>query len=222
VLIACWSVKGGSGTTVVASTLALLLARSGTPVRLVDLGGDVPAALGLAEPSGPGVWDFVAAGPGVPPDSLGRLCTPSSAGLEVLHAGDGSPAEGTAEDGERLAAALQWSADEAAAGTTVVDCGPPSSPVGDALAGAASLSLLVMRPCYLALRRAARAAIRPSGVILVKEPGRSIGEREVMEVLGVPVRAEVPLDPAIARVVDAGLLASRVPRSIERSLRVAA
>ena len=28
-LIACWSVKGGSGTTVVAAALALLLARAG-------------------------------------------------------------------------------------------------------------------------------------------------------------------------------------------------
>ncbi len=215
-LIACWSVKGGSGTTVVASSLALLLARSTeSPVRLVDLGGDAPAALGIAEPAGPGALDYMASGPGVPPDALDRLSTEVTTYLSVLHAGQASA--GSAEDGERLAAAL-------AAGptTSVIDCGPPDGAAGQAVAAAAGLSLLVIRPCYLALRRAARAPLRPSGVILVEEPGRSIGEREVADVLGVPVRARVPFEPAVARVVDAGLLANRVPRCLERSLRVAA
>lgn len=215
-LIACWSVKGGSGTTVVASSLAVLLARSTeAPVRLVDLGGDVPAVLGIPEPEGPGVLDYMAAGPGVPLDALDRLSTSVGPHLSVLHAGQAKSLTGN--DGERLAAALG----EGQA-TTVVDCGPPGGPAGGALAVFAGLSLLVMRPCYLALRRAARASLRPSGVILVEEPGRSIGEREVADVLGVPVRARVPFEPAIARVVDAGLLANRVPRCLERSLRIAA
>jgi hypothetical protein len=38
-------------------------------------------------------------------------------------------------------------------------------------------------------------------------------------VLGVPVRAEVEVDSAVARAVDAGLLARRVPRGLERALR---
>jgi hypothetical protein len=35
----------------------------------------------------------------------------------------------------------------------------------------------------------------------------------------VPVAAEVPWDPAIARSVDAGLLVSRLPQSLARPLR---
>jgi hypothetical protein len=56
----------------------------------------------------------------------------------------------------------------------------------------------------------------------VREPGRALTRRDVEEVLGVPVRAEVDVDPAVARAVDAGLLASRLPRALERGLRNAA
>ena len=37
-----------------------------------------------------------------------------------------------------------------------------------------------------------------------------------------PVRAEVDVEPAVARAVDAGLLAGRLPWLLERSLRAAA
>ena len=58
-MIVCWSVKGGSGTTVVASTLALVHAeKSSHGALIVDLAGDVPAVLGLAEPSGIGVGEW--------------------------------------------------------------------------------------------------------------------------------------------------------------------
>jgi hypothetical protein len=90
------------------------------------------------------------------------------------------------------------------------------------VAAAASTSLLVLRPCYLSLRRALQAPVRPSGVILVTEPGRSLGRSDVEEVLGVPIRAVVGVDPAVARAVDAGVLPARLPRGLERSLRHAA
>src|SRR5438552_253681 len=71
VLIALWSAKGGSGTTVVAAALATVLARSSPGgAVLVDLAGDVPGALGVAEPPGYGVADWLAAGPSVPEDAL--------------------------------------------------------------------------------------------------------------------------------------------------------
>ncbi len=91
--------------------------------------------------------------------------------------------------------------------------------VGLALAAGAEVSLLVLRPCYLALRRALAAPVRPSGVVLVTESGRALGRRDVEEVLGVPVRAQVPVEESVARAVDAGMLARRVPRSLERALR---
>ena len=106
--------------------------------------------------------------------------------------------------------------------TVVADCGV--GPVGAArsVAAAASISLLVVRPCYVALRRALAAPLRPSGVILVSEPGRALGAVDVEDVLDVPVRAEVAVEPSVARAVDAGLLTTRLPRSLERALRRAA
>ena len=214
-LVACWSAKGGSGTTVVAAALGRVLARSSPGgVLLVDLGGDLPAALGLPEPPGPGVSEWLAAGDDVPPDALDRLTVEGGEGLALLPCGRGRLAH---QGGDRLAAALA-----ARSSPVVVDCGTPGDSVGTVIAAAAGLSLLVLRPCYLAMRRALAAPIRPSGVILVSEPRRSLGRRDVEEVLGVPVRAQVAWAPKVARCVDAGLLGRRVPRALERSLRRAA
>ena len=52
----CWSPKGGSGTTVVASAIAL---RHQEPHTLVDLAGDLPAVLGLDD-GGRGIRDALA------------------------------------------------------------------------------------------------------------------------------------------------------------------
>lgn len=212
-LIACWSAKGGSGTTVVSVALAGMLARPpSSGALLADLGGDVPAVLGMAEPSGPGLGEWLASGAEVPADALTRLEVPGPGALRVLPAGAAAlDASGRAEV---LAALL--AADPR---PVVADCGSGPGGPGLAVAAAASVSLLVLRPCYLSLRRALQAPLRPSGVILVSEPGRSLGRSDVEGVLGVPVRAVVGVDPAIARAVDAGLLASRLPRSLERALR---
>ena len=66
------------------------------------------------------------------------------------------------------------------------------------------------------------ARVRPSGVVLVHEAGRALGGRDVEELLGVPVRARVECLPEVARMVDAGLLTSRLPRRMVRALRGAA
>jgi hypothetical protein len=59
-------------------------------------------------------------------------------------------------------------------------------------------------------------------VILVDEPGRGLAQRDVEHALGVPIEAVVSLDPTVSRAVDAGLLASRLPRVMTRALRRAA
>ena len=198
-LVACWSAKGGSGTTVVASSLALLLAqRDPLGSLLVDVAGDVPLALGLAEPTGPGLAGWLAAGPDVPADGLHRIEAPAEHGLAVLPRGDG-PLD-----------------------PVVVDCGTLQDEVGRSLAAAATRSVLVTRPCFLALRRALAAPIRPSEVVLLAEPGRSLGPADVEDCLGVPVSAAVAVDPAVARAVDAGLLGLRLPRRLSRELSRAA
>lgn len=216
-LVACWSAKGGSGATVVSVALALVLART-SEVLLADLAGDVPGALGLAEPESPGLAAWLGAGVDVGVDALARLEVPARPGLAVLPRGTG-PVPAVPERVDALAAHL---VDDPR--PVVVDCGVlgPAAPVAVALAGAATHSLLVTRACYLSLRRAVRLPLRPSAVVLVEEPGRALTRHDVEEIVGVPVTVEIGLDPAIARAVDAGLLASRLPRSLERALRHAA
>jgi hypothetical protein len=220
-LIACWSPKGGSGTTVIACGLAAVLSRTGRAgagVLLADLAGDASSVLGLPEPGGPGLAEWLAAGPDVAATALSRLEIEAGPGLALLGwkrpDPDFRPGPGRSE---ALVDAL--CADPRA---VVADCGTAEHGAGLAVAAGAPVSLLVLRPCYLALRRALAAPVRPSGVILVAEPGRSLGRRDVEDVLGVPVRAEVEVDSAVARAVDAGLLARRVPRGLERALRGAA
>ena len=212
-LISCWSVKGGSGTTVVSAAIALEMARlAASPCYLADLSGDIPAALGLPEPDGPGLTDWVAAGPSVRADAFERMAVDVAPALRVLPMGGAAP-----EPGEALAAEL------ARLGTVVADCGTPRpGTTGWAVAAGADHSLLVIRPCYLALRRALAAPIRPSAVVLVTEPGRALTAADVEDVLGVPVRAEIPWHERIARAVDAGLLTTRLPRLLQRALKAAA
>lgn len=214
-LVACWSSKGGSGTTVVAASLALLLARrSPAGALLADLGGDAPAALGVADPAGPGLAGWLAAGPDVPPDALARLEVPTDHGLALLPRGDGPL---TAGRGDVLAALLTGDPRP-----VVADCGAEPDGVAHAVAASATRSVLVTKACFLSLRRALSATIRPSEVILVTEPGRSLSRLDVEDCLGAPVVAEVAVDPAVARAVDAGLLATRLPRGLARDLGRAA
>lgn len=214
-LIACWSAKGGAGATVVATGLALALSRSAPlGALLVDLAGDVPVALGMAEPGGTGVLDWLATD-AAEPSALARLECAAAPGLGVLPAGAPGPWRSVRR--ERVAALADLLGGDPRA--VVVDCGtigPGATGPGVAMAAGACRSLLVTRPCFLSLRRAHAAPLRPSGVVLVREEGRTLGRRDVEETLGVPVVAELDVDPAVARAVDAGLLSSRVPRALAR------
>ena len=215
-LVACWSAKGGCGTTVVTVALASVLARTAGEALVADLAGDVPAVLGLPEPDGPGVGDWLAAGDAVPADALRRLEVAGPGSLRILPCG-APVAQDVAGRGDVLAALLG-----ADVRPVVADCGSMPTGAQLAVAAAASASLLVLRPCYLALRRAAVFPLRPSGVVLVDEPGRDLTVTDVERVLGVPVRAVVAMDSAVARAVDSGSLGARLPRRLERSLRHAA
>jgi hypothetical protein len=141
----CWSVKGGSGTTVVAASLALVLSHR-RPALLVDLAGDAPAALGMAEPAGPGVADWLAS-PTADVAALHRLAVPATDTLHLLPCGSEVPGAGGRWG--QLAGAL--AATDAA---VVVDAGTGTPDA--AMAAAATHRLLVIRPCYLGLRRRRR------------------------------------------------------------------
>jgi MinD-like ATPase involved in chromosome partitioning or flagellar assembly len=216
VLIACWSSKGGSGTTVVAAALAVALSGSSSGsvaggVVFADFCGDGPAVLGVPEPEGPGLSDWLAAGDDVPPDGISRLEVDVVRGLKLLARGSLPFDAGRAD-----ALAAAFAAD---ARPVVADCGTLVEEAAQIVAANAARSLLVVRPCFLALRRALLSPVRPSGVVLVNEAGRALGGRDIEELLGVPVCARVECLPEVARMVDAGLLTSRLPRRMVRALR---
>lgn len=213
-VIACWAAKGGAGTTVVAASLALLTARrSPGDAVLVDLAGDAAACLGLPDPDTPGLADLLARLDAVGPDAAGRLLTDAAPGLKLLPRGRG-PLVGDARTVGGLLRTL--------AADVVIDAGTRPAGLAADLARAADRSVLVTRACYLALRRAIEASLRPTDVVLVTERDRSLRPADVEEALGVPLSTSIDLTAEVARAVDAGMLARRLPRSLERALRRAA
>ena len=215
-LLAFWSPKGGSGTSVLAAASALVLARRADGARLADLEGDLPAILGLAADPPTGLTDWLAAGSEAPIEALSRLSVPAAPGVTLVPRGIADRALGgvpAAEAGAALAVALRDGPVP-----TVIDAGRATTPAARAVIEVADVSIAVVRGCYLALRRGVHSPLlaRSAGVVLVEEPGRSLGAPEVADVLDRPVLARVPIRPAIARAVDAGVLASRLPDALAR------
>ena len=196
-LIVCHSPKGGSGCTVTAATLALLLAtRHRGGGHVVDLAGDLSATLGVPEPV----------------DHPSRDVN-SALTLHVCSRRDGN---GTATaEWDRVASLVA-----SLSGPVVIDAG--TTVLDERLASAADFAITVVRPCYLALRRAtllqSTGTRKSDAVVVVNEPNRALGPKDIETVLHVPVRAVVPFDASISRSVDAGLLSHRIPKVAEESL----
>ena len=214
-LLACWSPKGGSGTSVVVAASALSAAREGV-VRIADLGGDQPSILGLTDDPPTGLREWLTVGVTAPVDALGRLAVAAGPQLRLLPAGTARIDGVDPEAGAALAVALR---DDVP--LTIVDAATADAPALDAIVEVADASIVVVRGCYLALRRAVRrpAVARAAGAVLVEEAGRALGAREVSDVLGIPVLATVPVRSSTARAVDAGVLATRLPESLMRPVR---
>ena len=217
-LITCWSAKGGSGTTTVACALATLLAaRHPAGCLLLDGCGDAPGALGLPEPDVPGLAGWLAEAGGVPGPSAGPAGpeVPVAAGVALVPRGVG--ALGPPARVEALAGALA-----AEARPVVVDAGVLAVDHAELVPLAGGGPVVAGHPGLLPVPAAGRPApLRPSGVVLLAEPGRALTRADVAEVVGVPVVAEVALDPAVARAVDAGLLPVRLPRGLAALAHVA-
>ena len=106
-------------------------------------------------------------------------------------------------------------------GLAVVDHGTLRTAAEACARGRGERRIGVLRgPCYLALRTLMATEHDLDGLILVAEPGRALNERDITDVTGLEVLATVSASPAIARVIDAGLLAARYRNLAEfRSLR---
>ncbi len=213
----CWATKGGSGTTVVTATLAL---ESERPALLVDLAGEIPTVLGMSEPDRPGVYDWLTAD-GAPSQLDDLLIEIDDTTTLLPCRGERSPEPllASVPIAHRWRTLAQWfdEWEQRTGGHVWVDAGTGSPPRD--LADAVEHRWLVTRACYLSLHRAARGATRPTGVVLVDEPGRSLRRRDVERSAGASIVATIHLDPKVARAVDSGLLASRPPQTIRRELR---
>lgn len=202
------SPKGGNGTTVAAASYALLAALRGQRTVLIDLCGDQPATVGVAEPSGPGVNNWLSENHHGDASSLLGLGSEVTPDLLIVHRGspfiDGEP---------------RWNALAEAISTipfsVVIDAGVGRIP--HALSTTARHILTVVKPCYLTLRRATELT-RPITAFVVAESGRALTTKDVVQVLGAELGAEIPYDPAIARAVDAGLLPTRVEQLLGRHI----
>jgi len=208
--LVCWSAKGGSGTSVVAAALALKSAEGGQETLLVDLDGDQPDVLGVSA-DGLGVFDWLAAGDDVPVDALSGLEVPVTPRLRLLPRGE---ATRPGDDRIQLLAGLLRTGSR----TVIIDAGTQSGRAEERSPrwwDDIGTSVLVTRACYLALRRAGSPPA-DTRLVLVDEPGRALTTDDVVAALGIPLWRRVGFDPAVARAVDAGLLATRRPRAFRR------
>lgn len=206
-----WAVKGGSGTTVVAACHALA---NPAPTLLLDLDGDLPAVLGVAEPSGQGLVDWFATD--LPAFAVDTLAVPLDATTRLVPLGVGR----LPQRSDRWAELASWLA--ASAIDVIVDAGTGPLPDNLVQSGADIRFTLVTRACYLALRRATQLTPRPDGVVLVDELGRGLRQRDIEHVIGAPVIATISVDPMVARAVDAGLLRQRLPKMASKLLKASA
>lgn len=211
------SPKGGTGASVVATGLGALLSTAITDrdrhltTHLVDLGGDQPAILGASTPiDGLAEWTTESRG-----RRLADLAVAVTDNLHVIPRGSAALPNPNSSNWTVLADALESLAETQ---HVVVDAGIHPVPV--ALFTECDLHLMVVQPCYLALRRAvADPRLRHvDGIVVVRPAHRVLNDRDVENVLGVHVLASVPVADDVARRVDSGLLHSRLPDALRSNL----
>ncbi len=213
----CWSPKGGTGTSVVAVGLAIAHNRceGRNKAVIVDLAGDIPAILAM-DGTSIGVSEWIAEPSAC---DLNELLVEYGESLRVLPRGHSHLPEHRSGAWSRLA--LELEALSKNGSIIVVDAGIGPIPVE--FEPLIDHSYLVVRPCYLALRRARlierspRAHVSPE-LIVVSEPNRVLTFSDIESVLGYRIAAKVRLDPDVARRVDAGVISMRPPKQLMEDL----
>ena len=203
------SPKGGTGTSVVAASLAIV-SSSSSPTLLVDLSGDQAAILGLPQPP-IGLSDWANGMTYREFDEIISLCHDN---LYLAPTGTFDFETLNANAWDKLLRALSLKHSEGH--NIIVDLGRADIPL--ALRKIVDTCYLVTRPCYLALRRAVDLETAFSGVIVVNEPDRVLTSRDVELVLKLKCVAEIPYTSEISRRVDSGLLKSRLPMALQSVL----
>ena len=196
--------KGGQGTSTVAAALAILNANARRRTLLVDTSHDLAAILATPETNGPGLADYLRA----VDVTLGDVTTNVADRLDLINRGTGPIRFDTHTYGLLTSGLGTYD-------TVIIDAAThaPEWTIH------AERTVLVTRPCYLALRRSTDLARRPDHIVFIAEPSRALDATDIETVTGAHITATIPFDPAIARTIDAGLLAARLPRTISRALR---
>lgn len=203
--VVCWSPKGGSGTSVATIGLALAAHRPhlARATVVVDLAGDLPAIVGLEDPP-VGLAEWFAEPSAF---ELEDLLTASPAGLSILPRGSCALPDSRSGAWSKFALELaSWSSRDR---TVIIDAGRRPAPQD--LHRNIDRSYIVVRPCYLALRRARGVAKDHHGVLVVDEHDRVLTTSDIGSVLDAPVVAVIPMTRDIARRVDAGIIDVRPP-----------
>lgn len=213
------AVKGGSGTTVVTALTALT---HRGPTLLIDLDDELPAALGLAPTDLPGVADWLDSD--APLDHLDDLLVEIDATTTMLTTRR-SPGTNERRSTLPITSATRWmqlsswcrSWAARSGGLVLIDGG--ARPLPEEFTAACDHRWLVTRACYLAVNEAARRSLDSTGIIVIREPGRTLADRDIEASIGAPVAASLVWEPTVARSVDAGLLTTRrVHRNTSRQL----
>ena len=220
-----WSIcglKAGYGVSTVVAGLAAQAPRD-LKILVVDFHGDQEALFGMPpvanESSMVGVTEWLLAD--VDTTSLDQFVVPVNDSIDVLRAGRGLRCYADQiESGDsrpRVLELFAWA--RARAAVTLLDLGPVTTDgtrFTSFAAAATDRRSLVVRSCYLGLRHAANVPIAFEDLIEVSEPGRSLRTLDIEGIFDRPVDAIVPLDPAVARAVDAGTFGRRCPRALRR------
>jgi hypothetical protein len=204
------SVKGGVGTSVTGAALALLLGQdSSHPTYLVDLGGgDQPDILGV-----PAITDGLIHWLMSPDRRLADVAVAVTSNLRLV-----APGEGSLPLDPSWMAPLALALDDLRSNShVVIDAGQLDTSAH--LDPLADRRLMVMRPCYIGLRHAVSAGNRWNGLVIVRPPDRVLTTRDVVNVCDLPLAAEIDMTPDVSRAVDAGVLRTRLPQVLARSLK---
>lgn len=200
--------RGGQGTTTVATVLAVLSAGHQPTLLTTTQVDDVCALTGTPRP---GMSSTTSICPNLTLTSAAQPTRDHHGQLTRSIGGEGGrDTRPHLADGPGANEAGCWQA-----GVSVVDLGRLDQ-VNDAESQDQEADvvrwLVVRGPCYLSLRAAVEHRWEPDGIVLLTEPGRALSAADVSDVLGAPVVAQVPVEAAVARVIDAGLLLARIHR----------
>lgn len=97
------------------------------------------------------------------------------------------------------------------AGDVVIDAGTDPASVLQTVDPAPCVSVRVVRDDYLSLRHIAEDGPRCDRLVCMTRLGAALRPVDVEHVAGHRVDVVLPVDPIIARAVDAGLLSTRLP-----------